>query len=46
MFAYVAFHTAGFDEVPGVLQRLTVLGDIKRRLNDQSGPEIDPSEER
>ena len=32
MIAYVAFYTAGFDEVPGILQRLTRLGDIKRRL--------------
>ena len=34
MIAYVAFYTAGFDEVPGVLQRLTRLADIKRRLDD------------
>ena len=33
MIAYVAFYTAGFDEVPGILQRLTRLGDIKRRLD-------------
>lgn len=38
MIAYVAFYTASFDEVPGVLQRLTRLGDIKRRLDDQTGP--------
>jgi len=50
--AYVAFYTAGFDEVPGVLQRLTRLRDIKRRLDDPTdpsdpagpaGPEIDSS---
>jgi ABC-type multidrug transport system fused ATPase/permease subunit len=34
MIAYVAFYTAGFDEVPGVLQRLTRLRDIRRRLDD------------
>jgi hypothetical protein len=28
--ADVAFYIAGFDEVPGVLQRLTRLGYIKR----------------
>jgi len=33
MIAYVAFYTAGFEEVPGVLQRLTRLRDIKRRLD-------------
>jgi hypothetical protein len=45
MIAYVAFYTAGFDEVPGVLQRLARLRDIKRRLNDQADPAIDPSED-
>ena len=45
MIAYVAFYTAGFDEVPGVLQRLTRLGDIKRRLDDQTSPAIDPSDD-
>lgn len=44
MIAYVAFYTAGFDEVPGVLQRLTRLGDIKRRLDDHTGAAIDPPE--
>ena len=45
MIAYAAFYTAGFDEVPGVLQRLARLRDIKRRLNDQADPAIDPSED-
>lgn len=45
MIAYVAFYTAGFDDVPGVLQRLTRLGDIKRRLDDQADPAIDPLDE-
>lgn len=42
MIAYVAFYTAGFDEVPGVLQRLTRLRDIKRRL-DEPGPTAPPA---
>jgi len=33
LIAYVSSYTAGFDEVPGVLQRLTRLRDIKRRLD-------------
>lgn len=33
MIAYVAAYTAGFEEVPGVLQRLTRLRDIRRRLD-------------
>ena len=41
MIAYVAFYTAGFEEVPGVLQRLTRLRDIKRRL-DGSGSATPP----
>lgn len=31
--AYVWSYTAGFDEVPGVLQRMSNLGDIRRRLD-------------
>ena len=38
----MAFYTGGFDTVPGVLQRLTRLGDIKRRLDDKANPAIDP----
>lgn len=45
MIAYVAFYTAAFDDLPGVLQRLTRLGDIKRRLDDQADPAIDPSDD-
>jgi hypothetical protein len=45
IIAYVAFYTAGFDEAPGVLQRLTRLGDIKRRLDDQTSSAIDSSDD-
>ncbi len=45
MIAYVAFYTAGFDDVPGVLQRLTRLGDIKRRLDNQANPATNPSDD-
>lgn len=31
--AYVWSYTAGFDEVPGVLQRMSNLSDIRRRLD-------------
>ena len=42
MIAYVWSYTVGFDAVPGVLQRLTRLRDIRHRL-DQVGPGPDPS---
>lgn len=45
MIAYVWFYTAGFDDVPGVLQRLTRLGDIKRRLDGLDDPVTDPPHE-
>ena len=45
MIAYIAFYIAGFDEVPGVLQRLTRLGDIRCRLDDETDPAIDPPDE-
>ena len=32
-------------EAFGLGRRLTRLGDIKRRLDDQTGPAIDPSED-
>lgn len=41
IIANVASYAAGFDEVPGVLQRLTRLRDIKRRLDASDRP--DPS---
>jgi len=44
LLAYVLFYTGGFDEVPGVLQRLTRQRDIKRRLGDEIGSEADPTE--
>ncbi len=42
LIAYVWFYTAGFDEVPGVLQRLTRLRDIRRRLGEEDDPVADP----
>lgn len=42
LIAYVWFYTAGFDEVPGVLQRLTRLRDIRRRLGGEDDPVADP----
>jgi hypothetical protein len=42
--AYVWSYTAGFEEVPGVLQRLTRLPDITRRLDDATDPGIDSSD--
>lgn len=36
MIAYVWSYTAGFEAVPGVLQRLTRLRDIRRRLDDEA----------
>ena len=45
MIAYVAFYTAGFDDAPGVLRRLTRLRDIKQRLDDEVSPPIDPAGE-
>ncbi len=42
LIAYVAFFIGGFDDLPGVAQRLTRLVDIKRRLGDEQMPEEDP----
>jgi len=32
IIAYVWSYIGGFDQVPGVLQRMSNLGDIRRRL--------------
>lgn len=45
MIAYVWSFTVGFEEVPGVLQRLTRLRDIKRRLDAEADPGVDPHDE-
>jgi hypothetical protein len=45
LLAYVWFYTLGFDEVPGVLQRMTRQRDIKSRLNRESGSQVDPTEQ-
>jgi hypothetical protein len=44
IIAYVASYAAGFDEVPGVLQRLTRLRDIKRRLDGPDRPSSETSD--
>ena len=45
MIAYVAFYVAGFDDLPGVLQRVTRLRDIKRRLGDEVTQGTEPADE-
>lgn len=35
---YVWAYTGGFDQVPGVVQRLASLGDIRRRLDESHDP--------
>jgi ABC-type multidrug transport system fused ATPase/permease subunit len=35
--AYVWAYIGGFDQIPGVLQRMASLGDIRRRLDDLDG---------
>jgi len=41
VIAYVWSYLGGFDQVPGVLQRMSNLGDIRRRLDGTASDPID-----
>jgi hypothetical protein len=43
VIAYVWAYLGGFDQVPGVLQRMSNLGDIRRRLDGSISDTVDDS---